>query len=87
MVDDRARFFKFGPEQHARFATGDPHRPFCAFNADFRFGNRIDSTRHYNVSESKGDRTTIEGEFDDCHDARVTVPRTTHLNMFSNDYF
>jgi hypothetical protein len=86
-VDDQGRFFEFGPEQHALPATGAPHRPSCAFNAYFRFGNRIDSTRHYNVSGTEGDRTTIAGEFTDCHDTIVYVAPTTHLNMFSNDYF
>ena len=86
-VDDRKRFFEFGPEQHAQPATGAPHRPSCALNAHFRFGNRIDSTRHYNVSEAEGDQTSIKGEFEDCHDTRVSVAATTHLNMFSNDYF
>lgn len=86
-VDDRRRFFEFGLEQHARLATGEPHRPSCALNAYFRFGNRIDSTRHYNVSETEGDRTSIEGEFENCHDIRVSVPAATHLNMFSNDFF
>lgn len=86
-VDDRRRFFEFGPEHHARFATGEPHRPSCVLNGYFRFGNRIDSTRHYNVSETEGDITTIEGEFDDCHDATRFVKADTHINMFSNDYF
>ena len=87
LVDDRKRFFEFGLERHARFPTGAPHLPSCAFNGYFRFGIRIDNMRHYNVTEEDGDRTSIEGEFDDCHDTRLPVPHTTHLNMFSNDYF
>jgi hypothetical protein len=43
--------------------------------------------RHYNVSETEGDRTTIEGEFLDCHNNAHSVSGRTHLNMFSNDYF
>lgn len=86
-VDDRRRYFEFGPEKHAQFPTGEPHLPYCAFNGYFRFGHRIDSTRHYNVTAEAGDRTSIEGEFDDCHGTRLAVRRTTHLNMFSNDYF
>ena len=87
VVDDQARFFVYGNEKHARFGTGEPHRPSCALTGYFRFGTRIDSARHYNVSETEGDRTRIEGEFDDCHDAKRVVPATTHLNMFSNDFF
>ena len=87
IVDDRARFFEYGKEKHAQFETGAPHRPFCALNGYFRFGRSIDRTRHYNVSETEGDRTSIKGEFDDCHDTRKSVHATTHLNMFSNDFF
>lgn len=39
------------------------------------------------VSETEGDETSIKGEFADCHDMRRFVETTTHLNMFSNDYF
>ena len=52
-----------------------------------RFGRVLDADRHYNVSETEGDRTTIAGDFPDCHDSIHTVPSTTHLNMFANDYF
>lgn len=86
-VDDELRFFAFGPERHAQFATGNPHRPACEVAGLFRFGFRLDERRHYNVSETEGDRTTISGHFPDCHGAVQPVSERTHLNMFANDYF
>jgi hypothetical protein len=87
VVDDRSRFFAYGKETHARFATGTPHKPHCELAGHFRFGQRIDALRHYNVSETEGDHTTIKGDFLDCHNSSHTVSGRTHLNMFSNDYF
>jgi hypothetical protein len=86
-VDDRSRFFVYGKETHARLGTGEPHKPYCELAGSFRFGQRIDALRHYNVSETEGDRTTIEGGFLDCHNTSHSVKGRTHLNMFSNDYF
>lgn len=86
-VDDVPRFFKYGMERHARFATGSPHRPSCEIAGLFRFGARLDELRHYNVSETEGDVTTVSGGFVDCHDREHTVEQRTHLNMFANDYF
>ena len=86
-VDDTVRFFSFGLERHAQFATGDPHRPACEVTGLFRFGVRLDERRHYNVSETEGDRTTISGQFLDCHNSARAVSNQTHLNMFANDYF
>ena len=86
-VDDAVRFFEFGPERHAQFATGTPHLPYCEMAGLFRFGVRLDERRHYNVSETEEDRTKIEGDFRDCHSVQHAVKNTTHLNMFANDYF
>lgn len=86
-VDDVPRFFKYGMERHAQFATGNPHRPSCEMAGLFRFGARLDERRHYNVSETEGDVTTVSGGFVDCHDSAHTVPKRSHLNMFTNDYF
>lgn len=86
-VDNRKRFFVYGKELHSHFGTGEPHKPFCELNGNFRFGKRIDTSRHYNVSETENDKTTIAGEFSDCHNAVHTVGSCTHLNMFSNDFF
>lgn len=86
-VDDAVRFFDYGHERHAQFATGAPHRPSCEVAGLFRFGVRLDERRHYNVSETEGDRTVIAGSFPDCHGAVHPVAPRTHLNMFANDYF
>lgn len=86
-VDDQERFFVFGKEHHSLPDTGAPHRDFCNLTARFRFGCRIDHTRHYNVSEGEGDKTTISGEFQDCHGEKHKVAGKTHINMFSNDFF
>lgn len=86
-VDDASRFFDFGMERHAQFATGEPHRPACEVAGLFRFGTRLDERRHYNVSETEGDRTSIVGSFLDCHGVSHEVSKRTHLNMFVNDYF
>jgi hypothetical protein len=86
-VDDLARFFSYGKERHARFATGAPHKPYCELAGIFRFGRRVDDLRHFNVSETEGDQTKIEGDFRDCHAVVHPVKARTHLNMFCNDYF
>jgi hypothetical protein len=86
-VDDAARFFAYGHERHSQYATGIPHHPYCEVAALFRFGVRLDERRHYNVSETEGDRTKIEGDFPDCHAQVHVVTDKTHLNMFANDYF
>lgn len=86
-VDDATRFFAYGLERHAQFGTGTPHRPYCEVAGLFRFGVRLDERRHYNVSETEGDRTKIEGDFPDCHGEAHAVADKTHLNMFANDYF
>ena len=86
-VDDAKRFFVYGSERHAQFATGAPHLPACEAAGLFRFGVRLDERRHYNVSETEGDRTKISGDFPDCHGTVHPVANRTHLNMFANDYF
>ena len=87
LVDDASRFFVYGKERHAQFATGNPHLPACELAGLFRFGVRLDERRHYNVSESEGDNTKIEGYFPDCHGAVHPVSDKSHLNIFPNDYF
>lgn len=86
-VDDSLRFFAYGLERHSQFATGDPHHPYCEVAGLFRFGVRLDERRHYNVSQTEGDRTHIEGNFSDCHAIAHPVTDRTHLNMFANDFF
>ncbi len=87
VVDDALRFFKYGHERHARFATATPHIPACEVAGLFRFGARLDEVRHYNVSETEGDETTVSGDFSDCHGHIHAVPEQSHLNMFANDFF
>lgn len=86
-VDDNGRFFIYGFEKHSRQATGGNHRASCELAANFRFGNKIESEKHYNVSETEGDNTTIEGTFYDCHGEPHIEDRKSHLNMFASDFF
>lgn len=86
-VDNKNRFFVYGKERHAQFDTAEPHTPACEIAGLFRFGIRLDERRHYNVSETEGDRTNIEGDFSDCHGGVQNVPSRSHLNMFANDFF
>lgn len=86
-VDEQERFFVFGKEHHSLPGTGSPHQKYCILNAYFRFGCRIDHTRHYNVSEGESDTTQVSGQFLDCHGQVHKVKNRTHINMFSNDFF
>lgn len=85
-VDDDEKLFQYGLERHAQLATGDPHTSVCTLRGNFRFGRRIDTDRHYNVTKESGRGTQIAGEFADCHDEVHAIPPTSHLNIFSNDY-
>lgn len=89
-VDDRARYFVLGPEQHAQIDTAHPHVCLCVALNSFRFGIKLSEEHHFNVSMGEGDRTHIAGEFIGCHDDQRVVGQRegrTHLNMFSNDFF
>lgn len=86
IVDDEGKLFQFGLERHSQLATGSPHTASCILTGRFRFGRRIETDRHYNVTKEVGQRTEISGEFLGCHSQLYTVSTTTHLNMFSNDY-
>lgn len=86
-VDERGMHFGYGNEKHARFDTGKPHVAACEFNGLFRFGKRIDSSRHYNASFGDGDETNIVGDFPDCHGAIGSVSKRSHLNIFANDFY
>lgn len=85
IVDENKKYFEYGKERHARLPTGDPHQAFCEINGNFRFGKRIPSDRHFNVTKQAGSLTKISGDFTNCHDTSVSVKETTHLNMFAND--
>jgi hypothetical protein len=86
-VDDRARYFSYGLERHAKVETfGPPHSPICEINSIFRFGWRFDRDRHFNVSvDSKGG--AISGHFIDCHGTILSVKSRSHINMFPNGFF
>lgn len=86
IVDDKEKHFEYGKEVHSKVATGEPHGTSCEINGNFRFGKRVASDRHYNVSRGPGDGVRIGGDFPNCHDAVITVKETTHINMFSNDH-
>lgn len=86
LVDDDAKLFDYGKERHAQLATGEPHTSMCVLTGRFRFGWRIPTDRHYNVTKEVGALTKIGGHFADCHGAMIHVPERTHLNMFSNDF-
>lgn len=85
-VDDDEKLFQYGLEHHSQVATGAPHTLVCSLTGTFRFGKRIATDRHYNVTKEAGKHTRIEGEFADCHDEIHVVSSTSHLNIFSNDY-
>lgn len=87
VIDDEEKYFKYGKERHAKLETGGSHSISCEINGNFRFGKRIDASRHYNVSYGTGDDTYISGAFANCHDEIRDVKTTTHLNMFSSDFF
>ncbi|MEZ0605506.1 hypothetical protein ACAX43_25555 [Paraburkholderia sp. IW21] len=86
-VDNDKKYFQYGKERHSRVQTGAPHSRHCGLNANFRFGKRIASDRHYNVTRVLREETKISGDFRNCHDESITVQETSHLNMFSNGYF
>ncbi len=84
-VDDAAKHFRFGKEMHARADTAcPPHNYLCRLGNQFRFGCSFDGTRHFNVSRDKG---IMNDDYPDCHDMRRSGQGTTHLNMFTNDFF
>ena len=85
-ADDDEKLFHYGLEKHAQLATGHPHTPTCVLTGNFRFGRRIPTDRHYNVTKEHGQGTQIGGEFSDCHDNTYSIKPISHLNIFSNDY-
>lgn len=84
-VDDDDKLFDYGKERHAQLETSNPHSELCELTGNFRFGIKIDSTRHYNVTKECKGHTNISGAFIDCHGDTHQITSRTHLNMFSND--
>ena len=86
LVDEAEKLFDYGKEKHAQLGTGEPHTSMCVLTGNFRFGWRIPTDRHYNVTKEAGALTRISGSFPDCHGAMIEVAEKTHINMFSNDF-
>lgn len=84
--DDRNMFFEYGHEEHSRFDTGGSHLISCQINGLFRFGKRLEESRHFNVTQGDADKSLFSVSFSNCHDEPHEVVRRTHVNMFSNDF-
>lgn len=86
LVDDRAKHFTLGHEHHAQAETGmPPHNELCSLGNSFRFGRAFEGRRHYNVSRDSA--STMVGNYHDCHDDVRKHPVSSHINMFTNDFF
>lgn len=85
--DDNSYYFEYGYERHARFETGSPHLTSCYISGHYRFGKKIDESKHYNVT--KKDSNSVSGNFLDCHGGKCEInssENVSHINMFSNDF-
>lgn len=86
-VDDQDNYFEMGLERHARPETRcPPHSIRCELNSKYRFGNKLDDSKHFNVTSEK-EKEYISGVFTNCHGDRELLPSRTHINMFPNDYY
>lgn len=88
-IDDEDKYFIFGKESHEILPTGSPHLAHCELNGNYRFGMKILTDKHFNVSQGDSDKTYIYGDFQNCHNETINVTKSsnrTHLNMFSNDH-
>ncbi|BCS46621.1 MULTISPECIES: hypothetical protein [Pseudomonas syringae group] len=87
-IDDDDKHFLYGPEHHSQFETGEPHTKSCDLNGRFRFGRKVDDPRrHFNVNRGSGRNPSVKGAFVNCHKETREVTKTSHLNMFMNDFF
>jgi len=85
-IDEKGRHFSLGSEVHSLHDTKN-HDSLCDISAKYRFGCRIDFTKHFNVSAGEKDISKLSTEFYHCHgDGIITVKDKTHVNMFSNDF-
>jgi hypothetical protein len=85
--DNNGCYFEYGYEKHARFETGSPHLTSCYISGHYRFGKKIDESKHYNVT--KKDSDNVSGNFLDCHGGGCMInssENVSHINMFSNDF-
>ncbi|MFB4391033.1 MULTISPECIES: hypothetical protein [unclassified Pseudomonas] len=87
-IDERDKHFIYGKEHHSLPETGHPHTLTCCLNYRFRFGRKVaDAQRHFNVNRGPGSNPSVKGVFVDCHHRERNITKTSHLNMFMNDYF
>ena len=87
-IDDADQHFQYGKEHHSSPDTAPPHTLSCELNFRFRFGRRVEDTkRHFNVNRGPGKHPSIRGTFPNCHGEMKDVTKTSHLNMFMNDFF
>ncbi|QJE02494.1 hypothetical protein HH212_22780 [Massilia forsythiae] len=84
--DDQKKHFDYGPEDHGQFDTGAPHTPLCEISGNFRFGWKIPTKYHYNMTKAYKDHTHIKGTFLGCHWQEVKIVGQTHANIFANDF-
>lgn len=84
--DDREVYFQYGYEHHSRFETGKEHKNSCHINGLFRFGRRLESERHFNVTKGDSDSDRISEVFQNCHSQDISITNRSHVNMFSNDF-
>jgi len=85
-IDDRGRHFSLGDEDHSLHDTKD-HELICDIKAKYRFGCKINSRKHFNVSAGDKDSSRLSTDFHHCHgDEIISVKNKSHVNMFSNDF-
>lgn len=85
-IDDKNRHFSLGDEDHSLHDTKD-HETLCDISAKYRFGCKIDSRKHFNVSAGDKDSSKLSTEFYHCHgDDVIKIRNKSHVNMFSNDF-
>jgi hypothetical protein len=84
IIDDHAKHFEFGHEEHAQADTGPPHTTWCVAANRHRFGRGFRSIEQYNVSRDGG---VMNGTYLDCHGSPKGGDGEDHLNMFTNGFF
>lgn len=88
IFDDRGYGFEFAMEKHSLVERSiPPHTSLCVLNGIFRFGQRIDRNRHYNVTKGEKDKEKVSGKFINCHEIEEEIKEESHINMFPNGFF
>lgn len=87
-IDEDDKHFTYAVDHHSHIGTGEPHTKACELNGTFRFGRKVaDPRRHFDVNRGPGNNPSIKGAFQNCHKEVKDVTKTSHLNMFMNDFF